>query len=94
MPRARSDPGKTVPDAESTGMASVSFEVRRMARVLALKTVKDLPQNEQISFLTGSGYQPGEIAEMIHTTPGVVSQTLYMMRRGKTRRKHSKKKQP
>jgi hypothetical protein len=92
MPRTRSRSDKTIPAPEFIEMDGVSLEVSRLARVLALKTVKDLPQNQQISFLGAAGYEPAEIAEMVRTSPAVVSQTLYSMRKGKKQTKKPKKK--
>jgi len=62
-----------------------------LSKILALTAVKGMPQNEQISFLDAAGYQTAEIADMVHTTRGTVSQTLYSMRKGKKQKKTNKK---
>lgn len=69
----------------------ISIEIQRLSKVLALTAVKNLQQNEQISFLDAVGYPPIEIAEMVRTTPGTVSQTLYSMRKGKKQKKKAAK---
>jgi len=92
MPKARSDSDMPPLSTENADEVGMCVEVRRLSRILALMAVKGLQQNEQISFLSNAGYQPGEIAEMVRTTPGTVSQTLYSMRKGRSRKKRSEMK--
>jgi CRP-like cAMP-binding protein len=77
------------PDVDGPDLAAA---VQRLARVMALSSVKDEIQGHQIEFLSKAGYAPSEIAEMLGTTPGNVSQTLYELKIGRRTRRAVKKK--
>ncbi len=50
--------------------------LRRIANVLALLAVKDLPQRQQILTLSNAGFTPKEIAALLNTTPNNVNVRL------------------
>ena len=56
-------------------------ELEKISKLLALNLIKGLNQREQIETLSGAGFQPREIAEIIETTPNTVSVTLAKSRR-------------
>lgn len=89
----RSSP-QTAAEARATGVdgPDLAAAVQRLARVMALASVKDEIQGHQIEFLSKAGYAPSEIAEMLGTTPGNVSQTLYELKIGRRTRRAVKKK--
>jgi len=68
-------------------------ELRCISKLLSLTVTRDLSQKEKIELLSGIGFQPKEIADLIGTTPGSVSVTLTAIRkkakaeRGGTRRR-------
>jgi len=72
------------------GESGIYLEMRKISRILALTSIKGLPQNQQIAFLNSSGFSPTDISEMVGTTKGVVHQTLYenrKVRKGKPSKK-------
>ena len=56
-------------------------ELRRISKLLSLTVTRDLSQKEKIELLSGIGFQPKEIADLIGTTPGSVSVTLTAIRK-------------
>lgn len=51
-------------------------ELQRITKLLALTVTKGQIQKDQIVALSGIGFQPKEIAELLGTTPHTVSVTL------------------
>lgn len=67
-------------------------ELRRISRLLAATSLRDLNQREKIELLSTVGFPPKEIAELIGTTPNTVSVTLVKMKsRSKKRPKSGEK---
>jgi DNA-binding CsgD family transcriptional regulator len=69
---------------ESQGPASISLELRRIARLLALIAVKGETQSEKIVTLSAAGFAAAEVAELLRTTPNAVAVAVYQNKR-KTR---------
>lgn len=53
----------------------------KLTRIVALSNTKGLTSTERISLLHQAGFAPREIADMLNTTPNVVSVTLSLMRK-------------
>jgi DNA-binding CsgD family transcriptional regulator len=51
-------------------------ELQRISKLLALLVTRDLKQREKIELLSNSGFRPKEIADLIGTTPKIVSAEL------------------
>lgn len=60
--------------------------------LLLLRTMKDEPQRNKIVQLNIAGFSNLEIADILQTTPAVVSQLLYMSSKGTASSKKKKKK--
>jgi len=56
-------------------------ELRRISKLLALTVTRDMKQREKIELLSGIGFQPKEIADLIGTTPNTVSVILAGIRK-------------
>ena len=57
-------------------------ELKQISRLLALTLIKDLTnKTEQIEMLNRYGFQQKEIADILITTPNIVSATLSKIRR-------------
>jgi len=56
-------------------------ELQRISKLLALTVTREIKQREKIELLSGIGFQPKEIANLIGTTPGTVSVTLVDIRK-------------
>ena len=56
-------------------------ELRRITKLLSLIATKNQEQKEQIKVLSGIGFQPKEIAGMLHVTANVVRVTLSRIRK-------------
>jgi len=56
-------------------------ELRTIKKLLAFSLIKDLSQVEQIQFLSNSGFQPKEIAEILNTSANSVRVTLSRIRK-------------
>lgn len=83
MPRG-SSLAKAAPEgSDVTGLNRVAEGLARVARTLALTAVRGQSQKVQIEFLAGIGFTVSEMADMAGTTPAVVSQTLYEIRKGR-----------
>ena len=48
-------------------------ELKRINRLLALSVTRELKQREKIELLSGTGFRPKEIADLIGATPNIVS---------------------
>jgi len=68
---------------------SVVRQLERIANLLGLLITHGKPQVEQIAILSGAGYSPSEIAQLVGTTPNTVSVALSQMRAA--RKKKGKK---
>ena len=66
-------------------------ELKRISILLALNITKDQSQRQQIEFLANVGFQPREIAEILHTTPNTVHVTLSIHRKTSEAKQHAKK---
>ncbi len=51
-------------------------ELQRISKLLALLVTSELKQREKINLLSGAGFRPKEIADLIGTTPKIVSAEL------------------
>lgn len=56
-------------------------ELRKIARLLALRQIENLPKGEQVRVLSGAGFSNKEIASLIDTTEGSVRAMLSQGRR-------------
>jgi len=56
-------------------------ELRRISKLLALTITRELKQTEKIELLSGVGFQPKDIADLIGTTAHTVSVTLSEIRK-------------
>ena len=65
-------------------------ELRRMNRLLAVTSLRDLSKRERIELLANVGFPPREIADLIGTTPNTVSVELSKLRRRKNTAKEGK----
>jgi len=48
-------------------------ELQRINKLLALSVTRELKQREKIELLSGTGFRPKEIADLIGTTSNIVS---------------------
>jgi DNA-binding CsgD family transcriptional regulator len=53
----------------------------RVLQLLAIMTVRDMPQTDQIATLNRVGFAPKEIANVLGTTPNTVRVALVSIRR-------------
>ena len=70
-------------------------DLERIERLLALilmHDMKDAPQGDRAKMLSRAAFSNSEIADLLGTTPGVVGQQLYELRRSGGKRKTAKKK--
>ena len=58
-------------------------ELRKMNRLLAVTSLRDLSKRERIELLSNVGFPPREIADLIGTTPNTVSVELSKLKRQK-----------
>jgi DNA-binding CsgD family transcriptional regulator len=58
----------------------------KLTRVVAISNTKGLTSTERIILLSQAGFQPKEIADMLNTTPNVVSVTLSLRRKKEARK--------
>jgi DNA-directed RNA polymerase specialized sigma24 family protein len=72
-------------------LMALESHLERIAKLLALLVIKDQPQNSQIPFLSGAGFSPSEIAEMLGTTANTVSVTLSRIRSSSGEKKSSER---
>lgn len=63
-------------------------ELRKLSRLMAVTSMKDLTQRERIELLASAEFAPKEIAELVGTTPNTVSVELSKLRRKKKAGKH------
>lgn len=68
-------------------------ELRRITKLLALTATRDQIQRDRIAVLSGIGFQPKEIANLLGTTAGTVSVTLTAIRK-KAKGKEGKIEEP
>jgi len=68
----------------------VSRTEKLLAQLLVLN-LKDAPLGEQALYLSRAGFEPGDIADLLGTTRGNVSQQLYIQRKGGVKKKRPKK---
>ena len=66
-------------------LGEINDSLRRLVRLTALKMVNGLPQRDQISLLSHSGFSPKEIAELVGTSANTVSVELSRKRREKAK---------
>jgi DNA-binding NarL/FixJ family response regulator len=57
----------------------------RVLHLLAIMTVRDMPQTDQIATLNRAGFAPREIANVLGTTPNTVRVALVSIRRVEAR---------
>lgn len=57
--------------------------IDRIANLLALLLVRDAKQGDAIMLLSRAGFSDDDIAELLHTTKGTISQTRYMANKKK-----------
>jgi hypothetical protein len=81
--------------SEGSDEAPVSSEIaafKRIGNLLGLLVVKGEKQEKQIETLSGAGFSNSEIAQLLNTSPAVVGQTLYVIRKaaGRTKRRAPK----
>jgi DNA-binding NarL/FixJ family response regulator len=62
----------------------------RVIRILAVMTVKNMRQTEQIATLSGIGFSPKEIAEIIGTSANTVRVALVSIRKDPVWRKRKR----
>lgn len=58
-------------------------ELKKMNRLLAVTSLRDLSNRDRIDLLSNVGFAPKEIADLIGTTPNTVSVELSKLRRRK-----------
>lgn len=58
-------------------------ELRKMNRLMATISLRDLSKRDRIELLANVGFPPREIAELIGTTPNTVSVELSKLKRRK-----------
>jgi predicted transcriptional regulator len=63
--------------------------VEKLLALLLLNEMKGSPQNSKIHNLNLAGFSNVEIADLLQTTPAVVSQGLYTAKKTKSSRKTS-----
>ena len=56
-------------------------EIKKMNKLLVLIFTKDMSQTNAISFLSKSGFQPKEIADLLGTTSNTVSVVLNKLKK-------------
>lgn len=56
-------------------------ELQRISKLLALTVTRELIQKDRIELLSGIGFQPKEIADLIGTTPNTVRVALVDIRK-------------
>jgi DNA-directed RNA polymerase specialized sigma24 family protein len=61
----------------------LNHRIDEMVKLLAIIARRSLSQTELILQLKGLGFAPKRIAELVGTTPNVVSVTLHKSKRGK-----------
>ena len=59
----------------------ILHELRKISRLMAVASLKELTQRERIELLGTSGFAPREIADLLGTTPNTVSVALSKMKR-------------
>ena len=59
----------------------LSRKLERMTTLLALSIIRDLKAEDQIMILARAGFQPSQIAGLIHKTPNAVRITLHQLRK-------------
>jgi hypothetical protein len=60
----------------------------RILTMLLLEQLKAEPQSRKIDVLLGAGFKNAEIATLLKTTPAVVAQTAYELKRKKKPKKN------
>jgi DNA-directed RNA polymerase specialized sigma24 family protein len=58
----------------------------KLTRVVAISNTKGLPSTDRMILLYQAGFAPREIADMLNTTPNVVSVTLSLWRKKEIRK--------
>src|ERR1700690_1543355 len=71
---------------------TVIRQLERIANLLGLLVTHGKQQVEQIAVLSGAGYSPSEIAQLVGTTPNTVSVALSQMKAARKRKKQNKAK--
>ena len=66
------------------GLVDSTERVERLLALLLLAQFKSATQREKVLQLNLAGFSNIEIAELLQTTPAVVSQNLYEAKRSKT----------
>lgn len=64
-----------------TSDTEIVAELKKISRLMAATSLRDLSQREKIELLATVGFLPREIAELIGTTPNTVSVTLVKSRK-------------
>ena len=72
------------------GENEILQELRRISKLLALTITQELKQKDKIKLLSGVGFQPKDIADLIGTTSHTVSVTLSEIRKKAKTRKGKK----
>jgi len=81
---------------EFDGSIELQSKLDRVLQLLAVITVRDMPQTEQIATLNRAGFAPREIASVLGTTANTVRVTLVGIRRaaGKGGKRQKAKREP
>jgi DNA-binding NarL/FixJ family response regulator len=72
-------------DMEINSNLEMSKKLDRALQLLAIMTVRDMPQTAQIATLNRIGFSPKEIANVLGTTSNTVRVTLVSIRRTEAR---------
>ena len=63
--------------------AEILRELRKMSRLMAVTSMRDLTQRERIEILASAEFAPKDIAELVGTTANTVSVELSRLKRMK-----------
>jgi DNA-binding CsgD family transcriptional regulator len=58
----------------------------KLTRIVAISNTRGLTSTDRIILLSQAGFRPTEIADMLNTTPNVVSVTLSLWRKKEMRK--------
>ena len=58
----------------------------KLTRIVAISNTRGLTSTDRIILLSQAGFRPTEIADMLNTTPNVVSVTLSLRRKKEIRK--------
>jgi predicted transcriptional regulator len=71
-----------------------SSRTEKLLTILVLQSLGNASQAQKIEAISRAGFSNQEVAQLIGTTPAVVSQTLYAARGAKVAKKAAPKKKP